>query len=307
MKKVHFLEARDTHPLVRDASVFQTLGWQLTDQVEEADVIMSVHMRKFTPEVCRLNRLNIVWTHEPFADASTRFRVRDPADLADVYVFNLYNRNVYFDNFFYFVDRSASPLNYIRSPSDLNVPFENRRIVTLMTAKKFRTMINGVDVSLAVRRVDLALAGHAAGQVDVYGRAWPDGVALSESRYAADRSNVKLEILKGYNFNLCPENTQWDYYVSEKFWEAVMGNCMPIYAPNRTLPMVVPDELFINFNGMNSFEAVSDAVNSMTFENFAERLNEMKRIMEYCRGKQFARQSRERRRDHFVSVAATLA
>jgi hypothetical protein len=86
-----------------------------------------------------------------------------------------------------------------------------------------------------------------------------------------------------------------------------MGNCMPVYASNRTLPMSVPDDLFINFNDMKSFEEITAAIDSMSFTNFAERMNEMKRIMEYCRSKQFARQSRERRRDHFVSVAATLA
>jgi hypothetical protein len=263
-------------------------------------------MRKFTSEICRLNRLNIVWTHEPFADSTTQFRVRDPEDRTNIYVFNLYNRNVYFDNFFYFQDRSSHPLNYIRSPTDLNVPYDNRKIVTLMTAKKFRTLINGVDVSLAVRRVDLALAGHAAGQMDVFGRNWPEGVALTESRYVADRSNVKLDILRGYNFNFCPENTQWDYYVTEKFWEAVMGNCMPIYAPNRTLSMTIPDHLFINVNTMKNFDDIAAAVDSVGFVEFAERVNEMKRIIEYCRSRQFARHSRERRREHFVSVARAL-
>ncbi|WP_368414407.1 glycosyltransferase family 10 domain-containing protein [Falsiroseomonas sp.] len=307
MKKVHILEGGDTLPLVRDPLVFKTLEWEITDDRNEADVILGVHARRFTPEVCALRRLNILWTHEPFADSSNRFRVRDPSGLGDLYVFNLYNRNVYFDNFFYFQDRSLHPLNYIRSEADLNVSFDKKKVVTFMTAKRFRTLIDGMEVSLAVRRVDLALEGHAGGRLDVFGRGWPEGVALSESRYANDRSNVKLSILKEYNFNFCPENTQWDYYVSEKFWEAIMGNCLPIYAPNRTLPMVVPDDLFINFNGMKTFDEITAAIDSMSFANFAERMNEMKRIMEYCRSKQFARQSRERRREHFVSVAAVLA
>jgi hypothetical protein len=307
MKKVHLIEPRVPHQLVRDPVVFEALQWELTENPNEADIFIADRARRFTPEICALKRLNVLWTHEPFFETRNRFRVRDPSDVGDLYIFNVYNRNVYLDNFFDFRDRSPHPIVYLRAESDLNTSFDNKKAVTLMTAKKHQTLIDGVDVSLAGRRVDLALDGHAAGRLDVFGRAWPDGVALSESRYASDRSNVKLEILKDYNFNFCPENTQWDYYVTEKFWEAVMGNCMPIYASNRTLPMSVPDDMFINFNGMGKFEEIAGAIDSMTFANFAERMNDMKRIMEYCRSKQFARQSRERRREHFVSVVATLA
>lgn len=300
MKKLHLLDAKDTHVMFRDPEFLSSAGLEITDDPQKADVFGGIRLRDFKPEIVKLNRLNVLWTHEPFFDDSIQTRVKSEGGDAYIYVFNLYNRNVYLDNFYAFPDRGKEAIAMIRSEEDLNCPFDRKSIVTLMTAKRHATLMHGKDVSLATWRVNFALEMYAKGNFDVFGREWPDGVALGESRYK-DRRNAKAEILKGYNFNFCPENTSWDYYVTEKFWEAITGNCMPIYVCNATLPMSLPAELFVNCATTTTSEEVSDVVQSMKFSEFAARMNAMKEIVLRFRKMQFGRHSRDRRREVFLS------
>ena len=39
----------------------------------------------------------------------------------------------------------------------------------------------------------------------------------------------KLELLKHYRFNLCPENSNYNGYCTEKLFEAIASGCIPIY------------------------------------------------------------------------------
>ena len=49
-------------------------------------------------------------------------------------------------------------------------------------------------------------------------------------------SNNKLELLRHYRFNLCPENSNWEGYCTEKIFEAISGGCVPIYWGSNNNP-----------------------------------------------------------------------
>ena len=42
--------------------------------------------------------------------------------------------------------------------------------------------------------------------------------------------NIKLEYLKKYKFNICAENVVDDGYVTEKIFDAIKSDCIPLYA-----------------------------------------------------------------------------
>lgn len=46
----------------------------------------------------------------------------------------------------------------------------------------------------------------------------------------------KTEYLRNYRFNLCPENTDFKDYVTEKLPEAIISGCIPIYQGSNGLP-----------------------------------------------------------------------
>jgi hypothetical protein len=46
----------------------------------------------------------------------------------------------------------------------------------------------------------------------------------------------KTEFLTQYQFNLCPENSNYEGYVTEKIFEAIQGGCIPIYWGSNNNP-----------------------------------------------------------------------
>lgn len=65
----------------------------------------------------------------------------------------------------------------------------------------------------------------------------------------------KFEYLKSYKFNLCPENSNYPGYCTEKVFEAIKCDCIPIYwgSDNNPEPEVLNQSaiLFLNRTGNN--------------------------------------------------------
>lgn len=64
----------------------------------------------------------------------------------------------------------------------------------------------------------------------------------------------KISYLKNFKFNICPENTNTENYVTEKIFEAFIAGCIPIYygANNK------PEEEVINQNAVLFWDMNSD-------------------------------------------------
>lgn len=65
----------------------------------------------------------------------------------------------------------------------------------------------------------------------------------------------KFEFLKSYKFNLCPENSNYTGYVTEKIFDAIQSGCIPIYwgSENNPEPEILNHDaiLFFNYNSNN--------------------------------------------------------
>ncbi|WP_418983908.1 glycosyltransferase family 10 domain-containing protein [Alistipes sp.] len=66
----------------------------------------------------------------------------------------------------------------------------------------------------------------------------------------------KLEYLRHYRFNLCPENSNYAGYCTEKIFEAISSGCIPIYngSDNRPEPDVLNPEAICFFDFENANE-----------------------------------------------------
>jgi len=75
--------------------------------------------------------------------------------------------------------------------------------------------------------------------------------------------NNKADYLKNYRFNICPENTNTNGYVTEKIFQAIASGCIPVYwgSNNNPEPEVLNHDaiLFWQFDGNNS--SVLDFIN----------------------------------------------
>ena len=68
-----------------------------------------------------------------------------------------------------------------------------------------------------------------------------------------DYNNDKIEYLKDFKFNICPENTISDGYVTEKLFDAFKAGCIPIYNGNENIE---PD--LVNRNALLFFKKGED-------------------------------------------------
>ncbi|MEH2068026.1 MAG: glycosyltransferase family 10 [Nostoc sp.] len=132
---------------------------------------------------------------------------------------------------------------------------------------------DGRELDLINLRQKIALEGFETGTVDVYGRKWPQKIALGESR-ANDWSSSKMGILQKYHFNLCFENTNFDYYCTEKIWDSIRGRCLPIYyGKGNKIYQDFPINSFLDYSDFNNPKELFLYINKITVSEFRERIN----------------------------------
>lgn len=88
----------------------------------------------------------------------------------------------------------------------------------------------------------------------------------------------KLEYLRNYRFNLCPENSDYPGYCTEKIFEAISSGCLPIYCGscNNPEPDILNRETICfvklgepNHNAVNQIAALNGS--SMKYLEFAHQ------------------------------------
>lgn len=86
----------------------------------------------------------------------------------------------------------------------------------------FASLIARVDV-LGIRK-EMHDALSSIGRIDC-----PSQVLHNDDSLAIQYNDNKLDYLRNYVFNICPENSNSYGYVTEKIFEAVCAGCIPIY------------------------------------------------------------------------------
>jgi alpha(1,3/1,4) fucosyltransferase len=249
----------------------------LTDNINHAVMFI---LRSLTPPIQAdlEKRINcyphngqpvLVWTHEP------RFTVTNQEQVFikdfPVHIMNLYTRNVYFSNFTHYgysIDRVLAPV--------ADVKFSERPIAGLATyvyPELQRFIMDGKDIDLAVKRQHLLLAAFDQQLIDIYGKGWPSSVSVSESR-GPGWHDIKLNILKQYQFNICMENTSFDYYCSEKIWDSIKGYCLPVYSSfNNRIYDNFPKNSFIDYDEFASDKELVSFIKGMSKKEYLQRMN----------------------------------
>lgn len=85
----------------------------------------------------------------------------------------------------------------------------------------------------------------------------------------------KIEFLKNYTFNICPENTNSQYYVTEKLVHAIRAGCIPIYwgANGNPEPEILNRDAIIFWDGDGStIQKIKELhYSDKKFKEFAEQ------------------------------------
>lgn len=134
-----------------------------------------------------------------------------------------------------FVQKPRKPNSHNHGYEDL-ISIESLmkgRTLDMSQKTKFCAMIAGNPEGL---RINLYNSISAYKQVDGYGNMF--GRSLRQS---------KFEILPEYKFCLCPENSIYDGYVTEKLIDAYAGGTVPIYSGTGTVDKDFSDLAFLNY------------------------------------------------------------
>lgn len=101
--------------------------------------------------------------------------------------------------------------------------------------------IPGKTQSLYKTRCDLSTKLSENPNIDVYGHHWvPNGKNIIGEIW-----NKRIG-LNEYKFSLCSENTIQKNYISEKFWDAVLTETVPIYLGCNNIHDYISEDYFIN-------------------------------------------------------------
>jgi hypothetical protein len=93
--------------------------------------------------------------------------------------------------------------------------------------------------------------------IDIYGKGW----SINDSRYKG-APPLKRDALKNYKYSICIENSCEDLYISEKFFDAFLNNCVPVYYGCKTVKSAYNENAFITFDAAseNAIKILKDII-----------------------------------------------
>jgi len=125
-------------------------------------------------------------------------------------------------------------------------------------------------------RTNLGIELSKDNRIDVYGTYW-----------VSNGENIKGEVwnkhvgLDDYKFSVACENTIQKNYISEKFWDAVLTNTIPIYLGCSNINELIPDNCYISLNDMTMDEMVNKVKSivdneSNLYEQYSDNIKKLK-------------------------------
>lgn len=171
--------------------------------------------------------------------------------------------------------------NYVRFPIWINYNFgeileENfskdkikETIDNINSAKskknKFASLVASHDVPKI--RTEIFNEVNKIGKVSCAGKLLHNDDTLKN-----DFGNNKIEYLRDFKFNICPENTISDGYITEKLFDSFRAGCIPIYSGDENIEMDL-----VNKNALLFYRACED--NSALLKE-VEKLNKDDKLFE---------------------------
>ena len=176
-----------------------------------------------------------------------------------MYIFNLWNQNAIFNNgIFLFQQHPSLPLKPLHREV-YRCTGSLVKMVALMSYPRSYAKDTEARATFALNSRDFC---------DIYGKGWSDNISKGSH---SDWQATKPGILSKYDYNLALENCIQPYYVSEKLWDPIFTNTLPVYRDNRTIYYTFPRESFIDLDNYTTPEKLRQKLFSMTLDEYNAR------------------------------------
>jgi FkbM family methyltransferase len=272
------------------------IGLNQTINIEESELIVSALIEELIPiiNIYGNKKRYLLWCDEPlWSNFFTKLFYKNYwyynnklfdsycTSAAHIQVMNCFTGDVYFSNF-HFLDN----LYQINSHNIKNISKYNK-IYTQNSSNKIAAFIsyrneskwnfnnNGVT-SLCNLRTRIALEGKIYNKIDIFGKGWPNSSLTTEnSREQSNWTDVKLQHLSKYHFNLCFENCLCPYYVTEKIWHSIISRNLPIYyaGKNHTIYKDFPANSFIDYADFEDPVSLFNFIDHLSATEYNRRIN----------------------------------
>jgi hypothetical protein len=138
----------------------------------------------------------------------------------------------------------------------INKSYAKTKDLSFIVTKNYSSHFNQYENLLTNKiiyqqRTDFAVALSQNLKVDIYGTYWD-----------SNGNNIKGDIfnkhigLDEYRFSIACENTIQKNYISEKFWDLILTDTIPIYLGCNNIKDLIPENSFIYLNELNMDEMV---------------------------------------------------
>lgn len=166
--------------------------------------------------------------------------------------------------------------------------FENRKLITAISANK-------------ISRWPDELYSEREKAYSFFEREYPDdfdfyGMGWEGTRHSCYRGRIrdKKEIFHKYKFAVCYENMRSKKnYITEKIWDCLNSQIVPIYAGAENITDYIPQECFIDLNDFESYDSLAKYLVDMTEERYNKYLEAAQALLDsdvikLFRGEQYA-------------------
>lgn len=252
---------------------------RVVSNASNADIIMSSYfniLNKYAISFGK-NKKYLLWTHEPYHDINLTKTIKLKNGVI-INIMNVYTGDVFTHNFRYFYFNT--PIDLYTIPTDTSKKIMDnykleKKIVVLSTYYPTNYYKNNKH-TLLPKRYELIEYGFKNDLIDVHGKDWDKHSyikSVGNTRNQGDRRQSKQEILEKYRFNICVENVDYPYYVTEKIWEPIKYGCLPIYYSNSTIYQIFPEESFVDYKLFLTPKDLYDYLINMTEVEYYTRFN----------------------------------
>jgi hypothetical protein len=122
------------------------------------------------------------------------------------------------------------------------------------------------------------------GGFDLYGFGWDKG-----GKNLVDTKNIrkvykgtvgdKTEVLKQYKFAFCFENCVFPGYITEKIFDVMFANCVPIYYGDPNIKNIVPPQAFLDVRDFKDYGQLAEFLANMGEAEYNGYLGAIKKYL----------------------------
>jgi alpha(1,3/1,4) fucosyltransferase len=177
-------------------------------------------------------------------------------------------------------------------PEFAEVSFINKKMLVNISANKYHS--SSMELYSTRRKSIRYFEMKFGDQFDLYGIGWNKPVTYSQRflklpfpfyKSYKGMINDKSEVYPKYRFALCYENAQVPGYVTEKIFDCLRCDCIPIYLGAPNITEYVPKDTFIDRRNFTDDEELAKFLIKMTEVEFKQY---QKNIREYLSDAQFS-------------------